>query len=68
VIDSGIFLFKIYRRLKRPTEADLTLADMRKTALGLQAGAMWYYAVDSQIKYQIETGRKAAALEEAEEA
>jgi thiol-disulfide isomerase/thioredoxin len=36
---------------------------MRKTALALQSGALWYYAVDSQIKYQIETGRKPLALE-----
>lgn len=63
LIDSGLFLFKTYSRLDRRSKAEAALDDMRKTALDLQAGTLWYYAVDSQIKYQIETGRKPQALE-----
>ena len=62
VIESGFFLFKIYRELKDQQKADWALEDMRKAGIDLQAGSLWFYAVDSQIKYQIETGRKPQAL------
>src|SRR5437773_6657016 len=63
LIDGGLFLFKIYRQLGRREQADQTLEDMRKTGIELQSGSLWYYALDSQIKYQIETGRKAEGLD-----
>jgi thiol-disulfide isomerase/thioredoxin len=63
LIESGFFLFKIYRELAKQAQADATLEDMRKAGIELQAGSLWYYTVDSQIKYQIETGRKPQALE-----
>jgi thiol-disulfide isomerase/thioredoxin len=62
LIDSGFSLFKIYRQLGDQTKADGTLDDMKKTAVDLQAANLWYFAVDKQITYQIETGRKPQAL------
>lgn len=62
LIDSGLFLFDTYRTLGRRREADATLDDLRKTAVFLQSDSLFYYAVDSQIKYQIGTGRKSDAL------
>lgn len=63
VIDCGIFLFNTYRRLGKMTETDATLLDMKRTAVTLQSVLLWYYSVDNQIKYQIETARKPLALE-----
>jgi thiol-disulfide isomerase/thioredoxin len=62
VIDSGIFLFRIQRDLGLADKADATLEDMRKTAIALQSIGLWYIAVDKQITYGIETGRKPQAL------
>jgi len=62
VIDSGVFLFKIQRDLGLTVKADTTLEDMRKSAIALQATSLWYIAVDKQISYGIETGRKTHAL------
>jgi len=62
VIDSGLFLFKIYRQLAAQDKADATLADMHSTAIKFQASLLWYVTVDRQIMYEIETGRKPKAL------
>jgi thiol-disulfide isomerase/thioredoxin len=62
VIDSGYYLFKTYRNLKNSSKADATLADMKKTSAEIQAASLWYFTVDKQITYQIETGRKTEAL------
>jgi len=62
VMDSGIFLFKLDREIRAVERADATLEDMKKTAVSLQATNLWYIAVDKQITYQIETGRKPQAL------
>lgn len=62
MIDSGTFLLKIYQRLAAQDKADALLDDMRKTAQALQASTLWYLAVDRQITYMIETGRKPQAL------
>ena len=62
VIESGFFLFKLYSDLAQQPKADATLEDVRKTGIELESGSLWYYAVDSQIKYQIETGRKPQAM------
>jgi len=62
LIDSGFSLFKIYRHLGDQAKADLTLNDMKKTAVELQTAALWYFTVDKQITYQIETNRKTQAL------
>jgi thiol-disulfide isomerase/thioredoxin len=63
LIESGLFLFKTYRELGKRQQADATLDDMRKLGAELQLSSLWYYSVDSQIKYQIETARKPLALE-----
>ena len=62
LIDSGFFLFKTYRQLGDQAKADATLADMKKTAVEIQAASLWYFTVDRQVTYQIETGRKPQAL------
>jgi len=62
VIESGFSLFKLYRDLGQQPKADATLEDMRKTGIELQSGSLWFYAVDDQITYEIETGRKPQAL------
>ena len=62
LIESGFFLFKLYRDLARQQKADATLEDMRKTGIELQSGSLWFYTVDSQITYEIATGRKPQAL------
>jgi thiol-disulfide isomerase/thioredoxin len=62
VIDSGFFLFKIYQRTGAQDKADALLEGMRKMAIAFQASTLWYLAVDKQITYEIETGRKPLAL------
>jgi len=62
LIASGLFSFEVDRLLDKQSDADAILDDMRKTAVELQAGNFFYYSVDAQIKYQIETGRKPQAL------
>jgi thiol-disulfide isomerase/thioredoxin len=62
LIDSGFFLFTTYRQLGDQAKADATLADMKKTAVEIQASSLWYFTVDRQVTYQIETGRKPQAL------
>jgi thiol-disulfide isomerase/thioredoxin len=62
VIDSGLFLFKIYQRQSAREKADALLDDMRKTGVGLGSSLLWYLAVDKQVTYEIETGRKPQAL------
>ena len=62
VIDSGLFLFKLYQRSDAKEKADALLDDMRKTGAATQSAMLWYLAVDRQVTYQIETGRKPQAL------
>ena len=62
LIASGLFWFEANRMANRQSDADAALQDMRQTAVELQSGKFYYYTVDAQIKYQIETGRKPQAL------
>jgi thiol-disulfide isomerase/thioredoxin len=62
LIASGLFWFEANRMAGQQTEADAALAECRQTAVELQSGKFFYYLVDAQIKYQIETGRKPQAL------
>jgi thiol-disulfide isomerase/thioredoxin len=62
VTDSGLFLFKIVSQLNDRDRSDATLDELRKTAVALQAPMLWYLAVDKQITFEIETGRKPQAL------
>jgi len=62
LIASGLFWFEANRMANQQSDADAALQDMRQTAVELQSGKFYYYTVDAQVKYQIETGRKPLAL------
>lgn len=63
LLTSGVTVFEIYSDDGKQNEADNALEDLRKTAALVEAGDVYYYAVDKQIKYQIETRRKPLALQ-----
>ncbi|MFN6962698.1 MAG: TlpA family protein disulfide reductase [Pyrinomonadaceae bacterium] len=63
VAASGLFLFETYRALDSRPQADAALAELRNAAVELQSPDVFYWAVDAQVRYQIETGRKPAALQ-----
>ncbi len=60
--NAGMTVFETYREAKQQTEAGKMLEDMRKTAVFVESNAIYYMAVDENIKYLIETGRKPDAL------
>ena len=62
LINAGMTVFEIYRDNKKQIEADKILEDMRKTAVFVESNGIYFLAVDENIKYLIETGRKPAAL------
>lgn len=63
LLNAGITVFEIYNDDGKQTEADNALEDLRKAAAFVEASDVYYYAVDKQIKYQIETNRKPSALQ-----
>lgn len=63
LLETGSLVFDIYRQNGKIEQADNTLNDLRKTAVFVESNGIYYAAVDSQIKFMIETGRKPAALE-----
>ncbi len=63
LLTAGIAVFEIYSDDGKQTEADNALENLRKTAALVEASDVYYYAVDRQIKYQIETKRKPLALQ-----
>ena len=63
VLDAGMLLFETNRDLGKVKEADAALDDMRTTASTINSPTFFYYAADKLITYQIETGRKALAME-----
>lgn len=63
LLDAGTEVFEIYRAAGNQTRADAALEDLRKTAAFVESAGFYFYAVDNQIKYQIETGRKPAAMQ-----
>lgn len=63
LLDAGMNVYEIYRDSNRQVEADAALEDLRKTAAFVESPSFYYYAVDNQIKYLIETGRKPLALQ-----
>lgn len=63
ILDRGKTLFEIYKDSGNQEKADITLADLRKVSSSLESNGVYYYAVDTQIKYLIETDRKPQALE-----
>ena len=63
LIDDAMVLFEATSSSKKTAEADAALEGLRKAAAEFQAPKVYFYAVDNQIKYMIETGRKPHAME-----
>ncbi len=63
LLETGMRFFDIYKQNGKIEQADKVLSDLRKTAVFVESNGIFYAAVDSQIKFMIETGRKPAALE-----
>jgi cytochrome c biogenesis protein CcmG, thiol:disulfide interchange protein DsbE len=66
ILDRGRTLFEIYRESGNQAKTDQTLEDLRQTAIALESNGIYYYAVDNQIKYLIETNRRTKGLSLAE--
>jgi thiol-disulfide isomerase/thioredoxin len=62
ILDRGQTVFEIYKESGNLEKADATLEDLRKTAVATESNGIYFYALDTQIKYLIETGRKPQAL------
>ena len=62
ILDRGQTLFEVYKENGDREKADSTLADLKKTSIAIESNGIYYYAVDSQIKYLIATNRKIEAL------
>ena len=63
LLDSGMTVFDIYKAADRQKEAENTLDDLRKTAALFESSSLYYYAIEENIKYLIETNRKPLALQ-----
>ncbi|MBA2735411.1 MAG: redoxin family protein [Pyrinomonadaceae bacterium] len=63
LLDAGMTVFEIYRDSGKTADADAALEDLRKTAAFVESPSFYFYAVDNQIKYLIETNRKPLALQ-----
>lgn len=61
-LDSGVTAFEIERQLGNREKAESILATMKKYGATVQSHSVYFRAVDEQIKYLIETGRKPSAL------
>lgn len=62
ILDAGMLVFEAYSGSGKQKDADASLVEMRTVAANLLPASFYYYAADQQIKYMIETGRKAEAL------
>lgn len=63
ILDAGQAVFEIYRDAEDRKKTDETLDDLRQTAALIESNGIYYFAVDSKIKYMVETRRKPAALQ-----
>ncbi len=63
LLDSGMTVFEIYKADGKRREAETALDDLRKTAASVESSSLYYYAVNENIKYLIETNRKPLALQ-----
>ncbi|HXH69892.1 MAG TPA: TlpA disulfide reductase family protein [Pyrinomonadaceae bacterium] len=63
LLEAGMLVFEIYRDGGKSREAADALEDLRKTAALVQSTLLYYFAVDANIKYLIETNRKPLALQ-----
>ncbi|MEP6848443.1 MAG: TlpA disulfide reductase family protein [Acidobacteriota bacterium] len=63
LLDDGMLRFEAYRDSGEQNKADAALDDLRIAGAEIGATPLYYYAVDSLIKYMIDTGRKPLALD-----
>jgi thiol-disulfide isomerase/thioredoxin len=63
LLDAGMTVYEIYRADNKQKEAENALDDLRKTAAFVGSSALYYTAVDENIKYLIATNRKPSALQ-----
>lgn len=63
LLGAGAAVFDIYREAGNQPKADAALEDLLKTAAFVASPNFYYYVIDNQIKYKIETGRKTEALQ-----
>ncbi|MEP7038756.1 MAG: TlpA disulfide reductase family protein [Acidobacteriota bacterium] len=63
LLDSGMTVFDIYKAEGKQKEAENALDDLRKTAALFESSNLYYYTVDQNIRYLIETNRKPLALQ-----
>jgi thiol-disulfide isomerase/thioredoxin len=62
LLTTGIVLFEVYRDLGNQPKAEGALENLRDEAIKIQSTSLYYYSANEQIRYQIDTGRKAIAL------
>lgn len=63
LLETGMTVFDIYQKNGKIELADKTLEDLRKTAVFVESNGIYYSVIDNQIKFMIETGRKAVAMQ-----
>ena len=63
ILDAGMTVFDIYKAAGNRQEAENALDNLRKTAALVESTNLYYYAVDKNIEYLIETNRKPLALQ-----
>ncbi len=63
LLDTAFTAFEIYRDAGKPNEAENTLQDLQKKAIALASSALYYTALDENIKFLINTNRKPLALQ-----
>lgn len=61
-LDSGVTAFEIERQLGNREKAESILATLKKYGAAVQSHSVYFRAIDEQIKYLIDTGRKPSAL------
>lgn len=62
LLDSGVTAFEIERELNNSARAESILASMKKYGADVNSHSVYFRAVDEQIKYMIESGRKTSAM------
>ncbi|CAN5662519.1 hypothetical protein BH24ACI2_BH24ACI2_05830 [soil metagenome] len=62
LLDAGMTVFDIYKANGKQTEAENALKDLRQAAVLFESSPLYYYAVNKNIEYLIETNRKPLAL------
>ncbi|MEO6588129.1 MAG: TlpA disulfide reductase family protein [Pyrinomonadaceae bacterium] len=62
LISTGMKVFEINRDAGNVERADKALEDLRQTGAFVESNGIYFQTVDNQIKYMIDTARKADAL------